>query len=258
MSIYLFESEKNNEASHGHSQAGWHQRHVWDDNQISDITDTMGASASRMITSYPTPTARLEFTRDAFIYCTEHPNAKNTKWFEGLSHCLDVWEILFYFDFFKGEISFREWSINDVRLLEQSSRASHHELAKILSLYFNEEDGLDKVYLFYYLRREGGDTYRVPFAGSSPYTGFFTTPRVLPNGLGIPEKNGTYFGVGVSNVRGLEERSPDFQKYFVRAVTAGNFPLIQHYINAVLPNSSNIGARGLIDSYFFRLCSSHK
>ena len=76
---------------------------------IDKIVDLSGANVKRRVTAYPTPIARMHFFDDAFQFVfNTNRLIGNTVYHEAVSHCLDIWEILFNFDVFSDRITIKE------------------------------------------------------------------------------------------------------------------------------------------------------
>lgn len=195
---------------------------LYEGNSIDKIIDVAGASVTRRVTSYPTPLARMHFFEDSFQYVSEEKHFyKNTIFHEAVSHCLDVWEILFNYEIFKNKLSIREWNFSAIKELKNSHEIGHQILGKSLDLFLQQDkavqlDGtIDRIYLISY---EGH-----LIAGSSPYTGFFTLDfskdeegnTVTPFKIevpGVPHLN--YF----SSIRSLTKRDKTFQEYLYKLI----------------------------------------
>jgi hypothetical protein len=228
MPIHIMEPQKTQGAAGSIPQLGWHKRNQWDDTSIGNIADPMGAAAYRNISSYPTPTGRIEFFRDAFVFVLSGLHDKTTKWNQAVSDCLDVWEMLFFADYFSDRLTFQKWGKSNLKDLEKSPLEAHQDLAKILAMYF--QGNMSEVYILYY--KDGG--MKIPLAGTSPYTGFFLTPNTLSFKIGIPEQQGmSYFDH--TRIRTFAERPEDFQKYMKRILALAQNKLtleaLRNYVN---------------------------
>ena len=189
-------------------------------NNIDQITDLAGATVKRRITSYPTPIARMHFFDDAFqfVYNTQQGTGA-TIYHQAVSHCLDVWEILFNWDVFKDKITVTEWSYDSIEKLKKSTKNGHQILGKSLDLFLNHDntvqlkDTINNIYLFSCIDEDSKDHL---FAGSSPFTGFFTID--FPKN----EKGETIYPKltvpGTSNIRffesnrSIDQRDEEFQE----------------------------------------------
>ncbi len=194
----------------------------YSDASIDKIIDKAGAMVTRRVTSYPTPLARMHFFEDAFQYIVDAEKIeKNSIYYEAVSHCLDVWEILFNYDVFKSKLNIYKWKYEAISELSDSENQGHRILGKSLNLFLQEDKSkqlngtIDEIYLLDY------DGHL--FAGSSPYTGFFTIDfnrndngsLNLPFEIKIPgSATAKYF----ETIRSLNERDEDFQEYMFRLV----------------------------------------
>jgi hypothetical protein len=194
---------------------------AYDGNEIDRIEDNAGANIKRRITSYPTPLARVHFFDDAFEYIySQNQENGDTIFHEAVSHCLDIWEILFNYEVFKNDLSISEWDFDKISTLMKSVNEGHQLLGRSLDLYLRQDKSIqldatfDKFYLIKYKN--------ILIGGSSPFTGFFTIEfekddtgnSILPHGLEItvPGKPALkYF----STRRGISERAASFQAYLM-------------------------------------------
>ncbi len=192
------------------------------DNSIDKIIDKAGAGIKRRVTSYPTPLARMHFFEDAFQYVVDANQLNDSTIFhEAVSHCLDVWEILFNYEVFKENLGIKKWNYEAINELKKSDDNGHRILGKSLDLFMKQdktiqlEDTVDGIYLLTY----NGNL----FAGSSPFTGFFTIDFdkdndgnvLLPYKIKVPGSAGlAYF----ESIRSIDQRDEEFQEYMFRLI----------------------------------------
>lgn len=247
--IKLLEARKDARKSgnHGQAQAGWHKRSRWDIDNIRSIIDTEGAAIERDITSYPTLIGRMFHFNDAFENVLDNlVSNRPSAYHKSVSQCLDMWEILFRYQQFEGKIEIDTWEFAHLdNLLRRSSLPQHSvHLADSLEIFLTNDtfirERISKIYLIYY--KEGNQNEVI--AGSSPYTGFFTSPNPVPFNIQIPNAPaGDYF---FQKIRSLTERSTDFQYYMrsLRSFSAFSraFPALAAYVdrcNIHLPGGIN-------------------
>lgn len=189
----------------------WTQVPAWDINSINAIEDPAGASITRKITSYPSPLARIHLFNDAF----EFANSPNFIWdtsniyVQTISHCLDVWELLFNYEAFAPLLNFTEWTFDQIAALKHSTMKGHQLLGDALDLYINDGSkqfgNVDRLYIITYKNKV--------IAGSSPFTGFFTTASPIADRLSVP---GNPSAVFFQTIRRLEDRDIEFQLFMHR------------------------------------------
>lgn len=184
--------------------------------EIDQIEDVAGASSERNITSVPSPLAQMHIFDDAFKYVfsnKNHPSrGQNTIYHKLVSHCLDVWEILFTYNQHAG-LDFKYWNkAAAILALQNAPDPAHKLLGNTLDLYFNRDinpriQAIDGIYLITY----NGQV----FAGTSPFTGFFVTP----NEIDIPLTNSNnlpFFQID----KPLHQRRREFQYFIARFLRA--------------------------------------
>lgn len=128
-----------------------------------------------------------------------------------VSKCLDVWEILFYYLLFQERISIQWWDYE--KQCDQlkagikgtnGANEKHALLGQSLDLFFRGAGFKDITGIFYL---KYGD---FTFAGSSPFTGFFTSGTDFSNTIPIPYRPSAYY---FTKPRALDERPLAFQRY---------------------------------------------
>jgi len=224
----------------GAFKRGWHIDNAWDTQRIEAIEDIAGANMNRKITSYPTPLARMHLFHDAFAFVTgQEPQNPPTIYEKAVSDCLDVWEILFYMETYKTQkVDFVEWIIADeIDKLKNSPLDGFKLLGETFELFFAGANNahMNSISKIYILTHDG-----VAFAGSSPYTGFFTSSEDITFKLKIQNSNACFF----EKVRAFHSRSAEFKQYMLAfAASQGIDTLFKHlykYLfaaaNSYLPN----------------------
>lgn len=204
---------------------GWNQfaNNPYDEGKIGDITDNMGASEVP-VTSIPSPFAQMHLFETSFSfinksYINSGKNASalsgNTTYHKYVSHCLDVFEILFCYDTLKlkGRIEIDIWKKEELQRLIEDHNPGIRTFAETLRIFidnYNKDSrfsnrGIDTAF----------DEFTLIFldhhiiAGTSPYTGFFTIGDTLPKTLKSKYNNRYFF----TDNAPLYTRSEDFQKF---------------------------------------------
>ncbi len=201
----------------------WNQyeSNPYNEEKITKITDNIG-EIEVPVTSIPSPFARIHLFETAFNYVVEdYLINKNTNSLDGkttyhrlISDCLDVYEMLFSFDELRlsERIKLVTWDFSKLKALQESPNLGRSILADVLKLYINNYNK-DNRYL--------GNNILNPFntisilllenkvfAGSSPFTGFFTTSNKITET--IKNHDGRVF---FSNILPLYKRNIEFQKF---------------------------------------------
>ena len=77
---------------------GWGHSAQYNSTVINSITDPAGATATREITSIPSPFARMDLVKEAFAFVNRIGLDGDTIHHKMVSHALDVAQIFFNFD----------------------------------------------------------------------------------------------------------------------------------------------------------------
>ena len=218
--VTLLEPATTDQANIGEIHSCWHKFPKWDDSRVATIKDAVGANEDRQITSYPSPIARMHLFNDAFKFHKDEDSKTREEpsiYSKLISQCLDTWEILFYHDIFREKIKIKSWSFNEIDSLLVQSQDGHRLLGKGLELFIREDKNplLQNCSSIVLLIYDG-----LPIAGSSPFTGFFTSSELSDVHLSIPgNAKGKYF----QETRHLHERDIEFQKYLHTLARIENF-----------------------------------
>lgn len=209
------------------------------------IDDPDGASASHEITSIPSPFARIDLVKTAFKEVCK-PDKKtrqvnldgNTIFHKMVSDTLDVAEIFFNIDKYKGKIEVIKWEPQIMLAeLEQSGIIGHQYLADALKKYMQSDSktynfgALKNIYLLNYV--EGPDELNI-IGATSPASLFFS------NANDLSYVNDIYFGEDKpfdSEYQPLYKRDFEFIKYLFalrKSIQnfAGLFPEVDSYLTA--------------------------
>ena len=185
------------------------------------IEDPDGATARHEITSIPSPFARIDLVKTAFKeVCKPDKKTKkinldgDTIFHKMVSDTLDIAEIFFNIDKFKGKIEVIKWEPNTMLSeLENSEIYGHRYLADALRKYLKSDaktynfDKLQNIYLLNYI--QGPDELNI-IGATSPATLFFS------NANDLSYKNDIYFGQDRPfdpNYQPLYKRDFEFIKY---------------------------------------------
>lgn len=209
------------------------------------IEDPDGASAKHEITSIPSPFARIDLVKNAFrevsrILPKTHAADLdgNSIFHKMVSDTLDVAEIFFNLDKYKGKIEVIKW---DPKLmleeLSQSEIIGHRYLADALNKYLISDGatynfaGMRNIYLLNYLQ---GPAQLNIIGATSPATLFFS------NANDLSYVNDIYFGEDLpfdAEYQPLYKRDFEFVKYWFALRKSINnfadlFPEVDSYLEA--------------------------
>lgn len=155
----------------------------YNSNARDTIEDPDGASAKNEITSIPSPFARIDLVKTAFKEVCRRAKRDikelegNTIFHKMVSDSLDVGEIFFNIDKFKGKIEIITWDPSVmIEALKNDRNASHFYVADALNKYLRSDattynfDKLQSIYLLNYTN--GPDELNI-IGATSPATLFF-------------------------------------------------------------------------------------
>lgn len=154
------------------------------------IEDPDGDSSRHEITSIPSPFARIDLIKTAFKeVCKVNKKTQqfnldgNTIFHKMVSDVLDIGEIFFNIDKYKGKVEILTWNAsNMISELMFDENSSHHCLADALDKYFKSDskvynfDKVKNVYLLNYIN--GPDELNI-IGATSPATLFFSSANEL-------------------------------------------------------------------------------
>lgn len=154
------------------------------------IADPDGASATHEITSIPSPFARIDLVKSAFQQvCTKDKTGKvdldgDTIFHKMVSDTLDVAEIFFNIDKYKGKIEIIKWDAkDDLQALIDSDQPGCQYLGDALNKYMKSDDEgynfgkLQNIYLLNYVNGPVGEMNII--GATSPATLFFSNANDL-------------------------------------------------------------------------------
>ena len=117
----------------------------YDSTNRDTIIDPEGATASKEITSIPSPFARIDLVKNAFRYICRQNNNKsyldgNTIYHKLVSETLDVGEVFFNISKFRNDIEIIKWNPKqDIERLMCSGIAGNECLADVLTKYLKSD-----------------------------------------------------------------------------------------------------------------------
>ena len=166
---------------------GWHgdPRFPYGSTARQSILDPDGATARYQITSIPSPFARIDLVKNAFIEVTKLKDLDgDTIFHKMVSDSLDVGEIFFNIDKLRDKVEIIKWdSEKQLAELEKSTAAGHKYLADTLRKYmkadakaYNFNGGFRGIYILNYLKGPGELNI---IGATSPATLFFSNANNL-------------------------------------------------------------------------------
>lgn len=197
----------------------WFSSDGYSDREIEAIKDPEGGNEISLPTAIPSPFARIDLVKTAFLNIIKTPELKSytnagnvicSKNDEKLvSDCLDLAEMLFNIDSIKDKIRIIVWDREtEIDKLKKSSD-KHRQFGETLEMYLEQDkesynfDLMHRLYLIEYNHKIIGCT--------SPATLFFTSANDLSHAQIKLTKNDIIFD---EKYTPLYERDSNFQKYF--------------------------------------------
>lgn len=188
-------------------------------NDPSAIKDPAGATASKEITSIPSPFARMDLVKAAFEYVNSLGMDGKTIHHKMVSHALDVAQMFFNYDTFKGAklLDMIKWDSANVQTMKQSSNPKQKLFGRTLELFLNQDAetyNFGELRSIYMLRYVGpGSTKQFNIVGAtSPATLFFTSAneaKCVTENI----KFGTHGALDAQKYVKLADRDANFIKY---------------------------------------------
>ena len=212
---------------------------------IGEIKDPNDNSASKQITSIPSPFARMDLVKTSFGFVAQKNSSNqypemesNTIYNQMVSHSLDVAQIFFQMDKWKDKIEIMVWDKDaDLKKLYDSPNRSHRQLARTYDLYLRQDaetynfTQLKRIYLLNY--KHGPAPINI-IGATSPASLFFCPANDLSY------VNDIYFGDDQpfdTDYLPLYKRDLAFHKYW-RLIQlsfpnfASLFPELNEYLDA--------------------------
>ena len=161
---------------------GWGNSNKYNSTIINSIVDPAGATATREITSIPSPFARMDLVKEAFAFVNRIGLEGDTIHHKMVSHALDVAQIFFNFENFKqaGLIELIKWDINEVNQLRNSIDPQHQLLGQTLDLFMDSDTAqfnfgdMEGLYMLRYIGPGAPDQMTI-IGSTSPASLFYTS-----------------------------------------------------------------------------------
>ncbi len=211
--------------------------------EIDAIADGQGGKTDQPPTSIPSPFARFDLVRTAFLRLSESKNGLSGEPNDErlVSTCFDVGQLFFHSDKFKNTLTLIQWKKDrDLQTLLSSSSEGHQRLGKALRLFLDQDGGPAKAtngYNFHrmdslFMLRYTGQGQSVLLGGTSPSTLFFSAPEDLSF---VDIQFGNYRLFQPQNPCPLHLRNdPAYQKFWYGLLRqpgfADVFPEVQAYL----------------------------
>lgn len=222
---------------------GWGHSAQYNSTVINSITDPAGATATREITSIPSPFARMDLVKEAFAFVNRIGLDGDTIHHKMVSHALDVAQIFFNFDKYKasGLIDLVKWDVNEVTQLRNSGNLKHRLLGQTLDLFMHSDAGqfnFDAMAGLYMLRYTGPNApYPMTIIGSTSPASLFYTSANNHDYLQGKIIFGNHQALGSDNFLSLKDRTDENFIAWIYALKlaiqnfAGRFPEVDSYLN---------------------------
>lgn len=161
---------------------GWGHSGKYNADIINNITDPAGATATKEITSIPSPFARMDLVKEAFAFVNRIGLDGDTIHHKMVSHTLDIAQIFFNFDRYKdaGILDIVKWDVTKINELCQSQNSKHQLLGHTFNLFmdadanqFNFGD-MQGLYMLQY-KGEGVPNQMTIIGSTSPASLFYTS-----------------------------------------------------------------------------------
>ena len=161
---------------------GWGNSSQYNSTIINSITDPAGATATREITSIPSPFARMDLVKEAFAFVNRIGLDGDTIHHKMVSHALDIAQIFFNFENFKeaGLLQLVKWDVNEVVALRHSYDPQHQLLGQTFDLFMASDANqfnfnyLQGLYMLRYVGPGAPDPMTI-IGSTSPASLFYTS-----------------------------------------------------------------------------------
>jgi hypothetical protein len=119
----------------------WKDSQVYGKNAINGISDPDGAKFSKEITSIPSPFARIDLVKSAYLNIVNSADLDGkTIYHKMVSDSLDVAEIFFNIDRWKDKVNIIVWDMSkDLNELKNSNNPKHKLLGDTLDLFLIQD-----------------------------------------------------------------------------------------------------------------------
>lgn len=161
---------------------GWGTSTQYNSTIINSIEDPAGATATREITSIPSPFARMDLVKEAFAFVNRIGLTGDTIHHKMVSHALDVAQIFFNFDNYKQSalLELIKWDVREVDNLRNSYNSAHQLLGQTLDLFIDSDKDqfnfglLDGLYMLRYVGPNAPNQMTI-IGSTSPASLFYTS-----------------------------------------------------------------------------------
>lgn len=211
-------------------------------NDPTAIKDPAGATASKEITSIPSPFARMDLVKAAFEYVNSLGMDGETIHHKMVSHALDVAQMFFNFDTFKDAklLDMIKWDVTNIQNMKLNANPKQQLFGRTLELFLNQDaktynfGELRSIYMLRYVGPGSQKQFNIVGA-TSPATLFFTTAndaQCVTDNI----KFGTHGALDAIKYVKLADRDENFIKYMydLRASITGfaiKFKEVDEYLN---------------------------
>ena len=224
---------------------GWDVSKQYGTNEINNIVDPSGATASLPITSVPTPFASLELARNAFEICgAVDRNGSNNILGDSIYHkivsfSLDTLEIFFNFNKLSSMFEIIPWNAStQIASLLQSPAIAHQRLGQTLSLYLNQDAqafNFSQNAVFYLLNYKNGPA-PLNIVGGTSTTSLAVASTNDLSYVRVPlSGNHNAYDANPTAFRSLIERDQEFIKYVwtlsLQYGFSNVYPEVYKYVN---------------------------
>ena len=167
---------------------GWQNSQKYGREAIDQIKDPDGATATKEITSIPSPFARMDLVKTAFREVSKIDDKGNYVNIDGktifhkmVSDTLDVAQIFFEYNKWSDQLQIIPWDAQaDVRALLESENPGQNQLGQTYQLYLQQDarnynfGQLQRIYLLNYIGDGAQDAINI-IGATSPATLFFSS-----------------------------------------------------------------------------------
>ena len=213
-------------------------------NDSGSIKNPAGATASKEITSIPSPFARIDLVKEAFGFVNTMGLSGKTIHHKMVSHALDVAQMFFNYDTLKKAklLDMVKWDKANVLTLKNSSNPKERLFGRTLELFLDQDattynfNKLKSIFMLNYIGPGSPKQFSI-IGATSPATLFFTSA----NDNNCVSKHitfGTHKALDPNVFVKLSKRDPNFIKYMydLRASIPG-FALEFKEVNEYLDKS---------------------
>lgn len=233
---------------------------------INKIKDPNGATATKNITSIPSPFAQLSLVKDAFnevVELCKDGNGKvnsqriqgNTIYHKLVSDAWDVGQLFFLYSTHQDKLEILKWDLDDLKALSQSADSQHKMVAETLNMYINQDgamynfEKMSAIYLLNYIGPDKPAPMNI-IGATSPATLFVSVANRFDGNvaaqynLDYVRKNIVFNGNDRpfdQQFQSLDQRDPQFIEYIFALKAsypnfAADFKEVDAYLDLVYKN----------------------